>query len=228
MRCRHTAFPLTARLGGFRSGKREKGLDSASKPYYIVTDTIMNELVLLAALLRSPAYGYALKETAGLIFGSRAMHPNIVYPLLKKFVQNGWVEQSETPGDRGQTRKQYRITAAGKKYLLEQLATFTEQDAADDGAFLFRVAFFDTLPNETRQAMLAARKSFLRSRSAQLAELRKGTQPKSFGAVALDRVQNVVRDELCWIDKLENHVQTNKGDWECKPLLTRPATAHRS
>lgn len=188
----------------------------------------MNELVLLAALLRSPAYGYALKETAGQIFGSRAMHPNIVYPLLKKFVQNGWVEQSETPGERGQTRKQYRITNAGKKYLLEQITTFTEQDAADDGAVLFRIAFFDILPKETRQAVLGARKSFLQSRLEQLTELRAQTNPKSFPGVALDRVLSVVRDELRWIAKLENQVESNKGGWECKPLLTRPATARRS
>lgn len=188
----------------------------------------MNELVLLAALLRSPAYGYALKETAGLIFGSKAMHPNIVYPLLKKFVQNGWVERSETPGERGQTRKQYRITAGGRKYLFEQLATFTEQDAADDGAILFRVAFFDILPKEKRQAILSARKSFLQSRVAQLVELRTQTDPKSFPGVALDRVLSVVRDELRWIDSLQDQVQLNKGEWKCKPLLTRPATAHRS
>jgi DNA-binding PadR family transcriptional regulator len=188
----------------------------------------MNELVLLAALLRSPAYGYALKETAGLIFGSRTMHPNVVYPLLKKFMQNGWVEQSTRPGDRGQTRKQYRITAAGKKYLFEQLSTFGEQDAADDGAFLFRVAFFDIFSMAKRGAILAARRSFLISRAAQLAELRKGTQTGSFGSVALDRVQNLVTDELRWIRKLETHDEIHKGDLECKRLLTHRATAHRS
>src|ERR1700730_6767118 len=169
----------------------------------------MNDLVLLAALLRGPAYGYALKQTAGLIFGSRAMHPNVVYPLLKKFVQNGWVEQSSTPGDRGQTRKQYRITAAGKKYLLEQLSTFGEQDAADDGAFLFRVAFFDAFPKEKRRAILTVRKLFLTARSAQLAELREATQPRSFGGVALDRVHTLVEDELLWIHKLEGKVKSN-------------------
>jgi DNA-binding PadR family transcriptional regulator len=56
----------------------------------------MNDLVLLAALLRQPAYGYALKKIAGLIFGNGAMHNNVVYPLLKKFTQNGWVEQTRS------------------------------------------------------------------------------------------------------------------------------------
>ena len=188
----------------------------------------MTELVILAALLRSPAYGYALKETAGKIFGSRALHPNVVYPLLKKFLQNGWVEQNSTPGDRGQTRKQYRITATGKKYLLDQLSRFDEEEAADDGAFLFRVAFFDIFSSEKRRAILAARKLFLTSRAAELAELREQTPPRSFGCVALDRVQTLVRNELRWVHKLEGEIESNKGDWECKPLLTHRATARRS
>jgi DNA-binding PadR family transcriptional regulator len=115
-----------------------------------------DDLVLLAALLGGPAYGYALKRTAGLIFGG-AMHNNVIYPSLKKFMRNGWVEQSSVPGDRGQQRKQYRITAVGKKYLLEQLATFGEREAADDAAFLFRVALFDALPKAKRGAIIAAR-----------------------------------------------------------------------
>ncbi len=188
----------------------------------------MNDLILLAALLRGPAYGYALKKTAGLIFGSRALHSNVVYPLLKRFMQNGWVEQGSTPGDRGQTRKQYRITAAGRKYLLEQLGSFDEQDARDDGAFLFRVALFDVLPKQNRQAIVAARKSFLTSRSEQLAELRETMLPRSFGGVALDRVQTLVQDELRWIHKIEDQLESNKGDLKCIQLLTHRATAHRS
>jgi DNA-binding PadR family transcriptional regulator len=170
----------------------------------------MNELILLAALLHGPAYGYSLKKTAALIFGVKAMHSNVVYPLLKRFLQNGWAEQSSAPGDRGQTRKQYRITADGRKYLLEHLGAFGEQDAADDGAFLFRVAFFDVLPSQKRQAIIAARKTFLTSRAGELRELRKATPAKSFGALALERVRSVVADELRWIQQLERNPKTSK------------------
>ncbi|MGH9666536.1 MAG: PadR family transcriptional regulator [Bryobacteraceae bacterium] len=188
----------------------------------------MNDLVLLAALLGGPAYGYALKRSAGLIFGNSAMHNNVVYPSLKKFMRNGWVEQSSVPGERGQQRKQYRITAAGKDYLLEQLSTFGEREAADDGAFLFRVAFFDVLPKAKREAIIAARKSFLASRAGQLSELREIGKPRSFGSVALDRVQSLVEDELRWIERLERELETKKGDLGCRPILTRRATARRS
>ena len=188
----------------------------------------MNDLVLLAALLGGPAYGYALKRTAGLIFGGSALHNNVVYPSLKKFMRNGWVEQSSVPGDRGQQRKQYRITAAGRKYLLEQLAIFGEREAADDGGFLFRVVFFNALPKEKRAAIVAARKSFLASRAEQLAELRQIGKPKSFGGVALDRVLAVVHDELRWIERLEHELESKKGDWGCTDMPFRRPTALKS
>jgi DNA-binding PadR family transcriptional regulator len=163
----------------------------------------MTDLVLLTALLGRPAYGYALKRNAGLIFGNGVLHNNLVYPLLKRFVQSGWVEQSSVPGDRGQQRKQYRITPAGRKYLLEQIAIFGEREACNDGAFLFRVAMFDLLPEEKRREIIAARKAFLTARLKELSELEKTGKPKSFSAVVLNRFQAVVKGELEWIARLE-------------------------
>jgi DNA-binding PadR family transcriptional regulator len=163
----------------------------------------MTDLVLLAALLRGPAYGYALKKTAGLIFGRSTMHNNVIYPSLKKFVRNRWVEQASVPGDRGQQRKQYRLTAAGRKYLLEQIETFGGQDAGHEDAFLLRVALFDVLPKKTRDAIIAARKSFLAARAAELSQLNDVVHPWSFGTLALNRVQDRVKDEQRWIHQIE-------------------------
>jgi DNA-binding PadR family transcriptional regulator len=174
------------------------------------TDTIVNELVILGAMLRAPVYGYALKKLAGLTYGDRVMHPNIVYPLLKKFVHNGWVHQTSTPGERGQTRKQYHITASGKKYLLEQLSTFTKRDASTNGAFLLRVALFDVLPKPKQFEVLEARRLFLISRAEQLAMLAEEAPPMPFGGIALDRVRAVVQDELRWIRRLEERVESRK------------------
>lgn len=131
------------------------------------------------------------------------MHNNVVYPSLKRFVRNGWVKQSNVPGDRGQQRKQYSITPAGRKYLLEQLASFGDREAGEDRAFLLRVAFFGILPKEKCQAILAARKSFLTSRAGELSELGGMVTSGSFWAVALDRVRIVVEGELRWIRQLE-------------------------
>ena len=171
----------------------------------------MNDLVLLAGLLHGPAYGYALKKTAGLIFGAGALHNNIVYPSLRKFMQNGWVQVSSVPGERGQQRKQYRITAAGRKYLMEQLKAFGEREAADDGAFLFRVAFFGALPKTKCLQILAARKASLSARAARLAELRDSTKPESYGATVLDRLLAQAASDLEWVGDLERKYRADKG-----------------
>jgi DNA-binding PadR family transcriptional regulator len=171
----------------------------------------MNDLVLLTALLGGPAYGYALKKTAGLIFGSGAMHNNVIYPSLKRFVHNGWVEQTTVPGDRGQERKQYRITTQGRRHLLEQIGTFGEDDARDEGAFLLRLALFDLLPAGKRRTIVSARKSFLATRSTELSQLRDAAPPTSFAYVSLSRVQQRVRDELRWIRQIEANIATAKG-----------------
>jgi DNA-binding PadR family transcriptional regulator len=167
----------------------------------------MNDLVLLGALLRGPVYGYALKQTAGRIFGTGTIHNNVIYPSLKKFMQNGWVEQATVQGDRGQQRKQYSLTPAGRTSLIEQLGAFGDQEAGDEGAFLLRVALFGVLPKRKREAIVAARKSHLISRAAELSELRKETKPRSFGAAALERVQFRVKDELRWIHQIEGQLE---------------------
>ena len=162
----------------------------------------MTDLVLLTALLGAPAYGYALKRTAGLIFGGGQLHNNLVYPLLKKFVESGWVEQKTVPGDRGQKRKQYRITAAGRDYLIEQIATFGEREASNDGAFLFRVAMFDLLPAKKRKEIVSIRKAYLAARLSDLYKLEKVGKPQSFSGIVLEHFQDLVRNELRWISEL--------------------------
>jgi DNA-binding PadR family transcriptional regulator len=171
----------------------------------------MTDLVLLLALLGGPAYGYSLKKTAGLIFGSGAIHNNLIYPTLKKFERNGWVEQTAVPGSRGQQRKQYRITRAGRKYLLGEIRTFGGRQAGDEGAFLLRIAMFDVLSPRQRRGVIAARRSFLAERSAELSQLRGATPPESFRMVALGRVLNRIADELRWIEEIESREEIHRG-----------------
>ena len=167
----------------------------------------MIDLILLASLLNGPAYGYALKKTAGMIFGSGHLHNNVVYPTLNRFVRNGWVEQSTVEGERGQQRKQYRLTPAGRKHMVEQLGIFGEREAADDGAFLLRLALFDMLSAKNREDVIEKRKSFLTARAAELARLREMTPGGSFPEMALERVQNLVKDELRWLRQVDNALE---------------------
>jgi PadR family transcriptional regulator, regulatory protein PadR len=169
----------------------------------------MDDLLLLAALTEGPAYGYALKKTAGLVVGGGELHNNVVYPSLKRFVRNGWVTRSSVPGERGQMRKLYRITAAGKKHLLEQMRSFGDQEQRDEAAFLLRVAFFDALSADIRRSIISARRSFLTGRAVELARFEKATRrPRSFSLAALRRAQSRVRDELRWIQRIGASVES--------------------
>src|ERR1700732_1000838 len=95
----------------------------------------MNDLLLLAALLPGPQHGYALKKQVGLITGQRAMHNNLVYPLLRRFVENGWVSKRQSAGQRGQTREIYALTSKGKQELMRRLSDDAESEAASDNGF---------------------------------------------------------------------------------------------
>src|SRR5215475_4393958 len=98
----------------------------------------MNDLLLLAMMLDGPKYGYQLKRDAGWITGQETLHSNLVYPLLRKFLDQKLATKKAAPGERGQTRQQYSLTAAGKQYLFARLNTFSEMDAASEDEFHLR------------------------------------------------------------------------------------------
>src|SRR5215831_5703075 len=98
----------------------------------------MTDLMILAMLLPGPKHGYQLKREAGIILGHDVLHNNLVYPLLRRFMNNKWVSRKAAPGQRGQTRQQYSLTTLGRRELLARLSSFTEQDANSADAFRLR------------------------------------------------------------------------------------------
>jgi DNA-binding PadR family transcriptional regulator len=129
----------------------------------------MNDLLLLSMMLDSPKYGYQLKREAGLIMG-QALHNNLVYPSLRRFLEEGWVSKKAVPGERGQTRQQYVLSAEGRRHLFERLNEFSE-DAPQEAAFHLRIGLFPALKRETRENILARREAWLQARDKNLATL---------------------------------------------------------
>ncbi|HEX6906827.1 MAG TPA: PadR family transcriptional regulator, partial [Terriglobales bacterium] len=126
----------------------------------------MIDLIILANLLDGPKHGYALKKQAGMLFADSELHNNLVYPLLRRFTSQGWVTRKSAPGERGQTRQQYALTAAGRRALLERLNTFTEKEAHSTEEFLVRVGLFELLAPEARERVLNTRQRLLAQREA--------------------------------------------------------------
>ena len=166
----------------------------------------MNDLVVLAMLADGPKHGYQLKREAGFILGGGDMHNNLVYPLLRRFTDDGWVTNKTVPGDRGQTRKTYSLTVEGRKELLSRLSSFTEADATNARSFLARVGMFDLLPTETRTSMLDLRETYLRGREQRLDGLKNKLELGVFGSEVVRHIVKQTRFELAWIRRLRRLV----------------------
>jgi DNA-binding PadR family transcriptional regulator len=162
----------------------------------------MNDLIILSMLLAGPRHGYQLKHEAGMVFGGEVLHNNLIYPLLRRFLKDGWVSRKEISGERGQTRQQYSLTAQGRRALLERLSSFTESDAASDEEFRSRVGLFDLLESHTRENILTLRESYLQSLDQRLIILETNMQVGKYGAEVIAQLRDRIASEARWISHL--------------------------
>jgi len=162
----------------------------------------MTDLLILATLLAGPKHGYALKRQAGMILGQETLHNNLVYPLLRRFVAKKWVNKKEVPGERGQTRQLYSLTALGRKELVSQLSTFTDQDARVSDQFRLRVGMFQILDPEARLRILDTRERYLNSRIEKLSAIEDNFDLDRFSGEVTGRFIAESRNELDWIAHL--------------------------
>src|SRR5260370_37310591 len=173
----------------------------------------MNDLLLLSMMLDSPKYGYQLKREAGLIMG-QAMHNNLVYPSLRRFLEEGWVSKKAVPGDRGQTRQQYALSAEGRRHLFERLSEFSEADASSEEAFNLRVGLFPALKPETRENILGMRENRLQRRDQGLSALQANLELGKFGGEIVRHMRKQAEMELEWLRRLRRIAKTIQNS-EC-------------
>jgi len=162
----------------------------------------MTDLIILATLLAGPKHGYSLKRQSGLILGQEALHNNLVYPLLRRFMAKKWVSKKEVPGERGQTRQLYSITALGRKELISQLSTFTPQEARAKDQFRFRVGMFQVIEPEARMRILDAREQYLSARIEKLSAIEANFELDRYAGEVTRRFVAESRAELEWIAHL--------------------------
>jgi len=162
----------------------------------------MTDLIILATLLHGAKHGYSLKRQAGLILGQENLHNNLVYPLLRRFVANKWVTKQEVPGERGQRRQLYSLTALGKKELILRLSSFSEQDARESDEFRVRVGMFQVIEPEARLRILDARETFLRSRLEKLSAIEKNFDLDRYAGEVTRRFFAESEAEVRWIEHL--------------------------
>ena len=161
----------------------------------------MNDLLMLSMMLNGPKYGYQLKREAGWIMG-QALHNNLVYPSLRRFLDEGWVSKRAVPGERGQTRQQYALSAEGRRYLFEQLSKFGDGEAASEEAFHLRVGLFPDLKAENRENILTRREIWLQARDQKLAALQANIELGKFGGEIVRHIRKQLEMEVEWVRHL--------------------------
>jgi DNA-binding PadR family transcriptional regulator len=162
----------------------------------------MNDLIVLATLLDGPKHGYQLKREAGFILGQGVMHNNLVYPLLRRFTSLGWVTKKSMPGERGQTRLQYAITALGRRELVTRLSEFGEADASSFTGFITRVGMFALLAEPARVGILKQRESYLQHREQRLTAMRLNVDLGIYGGEVIRYLIEQIESERVWIRRL--------------------------
>jgi DNA-binding PadR family transcriptional regulator len=172
----------------------------------------MNDLLLLSTLLDAPKHGYALKKQIALITGQGEMHNNLVYPLLKRFVANGWVSRRETAGERGQTRELYALTAKGRQEIVNRLSDFSPKLASSAEGFSFRVGLFEILESSARNRILDEREKWLTERAQKLATLSEAMQLGQWAGEVVKFLRAQAVSEQKWIARLrkKNHNKAAK------------------
>jgi DNA-binding PadR family transcriptional regulator len=178
----------------------------------------MNDLLMLAMLLGEPKYGYQLKREAGWMMGQEDLHNNVVYPMLRRFLKEGWVSKKSVPGERGQTRQQYALTADGRRVFFERMNAFSEADAASAEAFHLRVGIFEGLAVESREAILLKRENYLERRNQKLESLQAKMELGKFGGQIVRHMRTQIETEQDWIrglrriaKKVRQKPETNSG-----------------
>jgi|SRR5579863_5644386 len=174
----------------------------------------MNDLILLAALLDGPKHGWMLKKLGGWVTGQGDMHNNLVYPMMKKFVAQGWVRRRTEAGQRGQTRAVYSLTILGSRELFRRLNQFGKKEAGSATEFRLRVGLFHLLTPEARKQILAERAHWLAARDERFMTLRESlnaidTSPWSVEVVGF--LLEEVRAERKWITELEKKDAQSAG-----------------
>jgi len=171
----------------------------------------MNDLIILAMLADGPKHGYQLKRQAGLVLGQGDMHNNLVYPLLRRFTSDGFVTKRSVPGERGQTRQMYALTASGRRNLISRLGAFSDADASSSVAFTARVGMFELISTAARNHILDTREGYLQGRQQRLTQLAEKLDLGIFGREVVRHMIEQTQSEAAWIRRLRRLSRDNEA-----------------
>ena len=169
-----------------------------------------SEILILAMLQQGPRHGYEIKKDIERALGGMVVLNNkTLYLALKHFEEMGAVTRQVIPQEGKPNRHLYQLTERGVELLQVSLQDFPSEQAGNDAEFFTRVAFFDLLKAQEREAILNKRLAYLEASLEYLYKLQHMADtegcPPGMG-ISMSSVQRVlafhirrVRDEYQWI-----------------------------
>ena len=88
-------------------------------------------MLILRVLAAGPLHGYAIAQRISLVSANElSVEEGSLYPALQKLLLKGWVKAAPTVSEHGQTVREYRLTASGRKQLEVERAKYRRVTAA--------------------------------------------------------------------------------------------------
>ena len=82
-------------------------------------------MLILRVISAQPLHGYAIAQKIHLLSDEQlSVEEGSLYPALQKLLLKGWVMAEWVTSETGREVREYRITAAGKKQLEEELTEY--------------------------------------------------------------------------------------------------------
>jgi transcriptional regulator len=92
------------------------------------------DMLILRTLQWGPAHGYGIVQALRTQSGDALqVETGSLYPALHRLERQGWVRSEWKQSDANQRARYYRITAAGKKQLAEDLSRWEQMVAVMGG-----------------------------------------------------------------------------------------------
>jgi DNA-binding PadR family transcriptional regulator len=175
------------------------------------------DILMLRVLADEPQHGYEIKKRVERILGGRSINNNVLYPALRRFGEQGAIEQVAAEADPGRPpRNVYRLTDTGHDLLQAMIRDTDPALLADDNEFQVRVAFFADLGPADRLKIITARRSIIDAEIAHLASLRPEAAETNWGLRVLDFSMDRFEHERRWLDALEAAAgSSDDGDPDC-------------
>lgn len=136
------------------------------------TDLMIN-ILILGVLRNGPVHGYELKRRVQRPT-LRPLSNNSLYPVLRRFEEQGAVTKTVEVAEGRPARNTYAITLRGVAYFHELISTLSHDEAGQEEEFLLRLGFFAEMSTDERLTLLAVRDSALEEQIAAATHLLAG------------------------------------------------------